>query len=672
VSKRTIEEKINALRAELNKYNYEYYVRNASSVSDATYDEKMQQLLALEHEHPEFFDSNSPSLRVGGAVSNKFAKVTHRYPMLSLANSFNQQDLLNFDRRIKDVARDATYVCELKIDGLAMSLYYEAGRFVQAATRGDGVTGEDVTENVRTIKAIPLVLSEPYTFEVRGEVYMPKASFEQLNTQRMQAGEALFANPRNAAAGSVRQLDSKVAASRKLSMFIYGTNMAGYTTLATHGLHSEMLQTLADLHFPINRETKTCQTIDEVMDYVTYWTEHRSTLPYDIDGIVIKVNQSTMYDAIGYTAKAPKWAIAYKFPAEEVETVVEDIVFTVGRTGQITPNAVFAPTLVAGSMIQRATLHNEDNVIKKDIRIGDTVIIRKAGDVIPELSRVVFDKRPSGTEPFQMITHCPSCGHKLYRDEDEAAHFCINLDCEARIIGALTHYASRNALNIAGLGEKVVQLLYERRLIRSFTDLYQLQYDDLVALDRFGAKSAANLLRAIEDSKQQPADKLLFGLGIRHVGEKTAKILLAEFSTIESLGRASKAELLSIHTIGERIADSLVFWFADATSQTTLAQLASFGVNMTYDTGVSLEHPLITGKTIVLTGKLHEMDRKEMTQLLEQYGAKVTSSVTGKTDLLIYGEAAGSKRTKAESLGVEMMSEAEFFAAFAVGNNDSQ
>jgi len=659
-----VEQKIANLRTELNRYNYEYYVLNGSSISDVEYDQKMQSLIALEQEYPQFFDLNSPSQRVGGLVSEKFTKVTHRYPMLSLSNAFSVEELLLFDRKIREVVPNVTYVCELKIDGLAMSLYYEAGQFVQAATRGDGVTGEDVTENIRTIKAIPLSLEKPYTFEVRGEVYMPKRSFEELNKQRAKNEEPLFANPRNAAAGSVRQLDSKIAAQRKLSMFIYGTNMEGYVTLTEHGLHSEMLETLEALHFPINRETKKCATIAEVIAYVDYWTTHRSSLTYDIDGIVIKVDQSTEYDAIGYTAKAPKWAIAYKFPAEEVETIVEDIIFTVGRTGQITPNAVFAPTVVAGSTIQRATLHNEDNVVKKDIRVGDTVIIRKAGDVIPELTRVVLAKRPEGTTPFKMITHCPSCGHKLYRDPDEAAHFCINLDCDARIIGALTHYASRNALNIDGLGEKVVQLLYEQKLIRSFTDLYQLQYEDLIKLDRLGEKSANNLLAAIEASKKQSADKLLFGLGIRHVGEKTAKILLTQFQTIETLAKSNKKELLSIHTIGERIADSVIFWFADPTSQAILRELVGFGVNMAYDSNVALTHPLITGKTIVLTGKLHEMDRKEMTQLLEQYGAKVTSSVTGKTDLLIYGEAAGSKLTKAEALGIELMSEAQFFNLF--------
>lgn len=666
------EQYIKELRQMLNDYNYQYYVLNASSVSDAEYDQKMQELMTLEKQYPQFFDKNSPSQRVGGFVSDKFAKVTHTYPMLSLANSFNREDLFDFDRKIKEVVPDATYVCELKIDGLAMSLYYEDGKFVQAATRGDGVTGEDVTENVRTIKTIPLELTKPYTLEVRGEVYLPHKMFFKLNEQRRMSEQDVFANPRNAAAGSIRQLDSKIAAQRGLAMFVYGTNMEGYATLTAHGLHSEMLTALAALHFPVNKEIKQYETIDGVMDYITYWTEHRRSLDYDIDGIVIKVDQTTAYDVIGYTAKAPKWAIAYKFPAEEVETIVEDIVFTVGRTGQITPNAVFPPTFVAGSTIQRATLHNEDNVMNKDIRIGDTVVIRKAGDVIPEVARVVLDKRPVGAEPFQMITHCPSCGHALYRDEDEAAHFCINPDCDARIIGALTHYASRNALNIDGLGEKVIQLLYEKKLIRSFTDLYQLQYDDLIQLERFADKSANNLLEAIADSKKASADRLLFGLGIRHVGEKTAKLLLQYFGTIEALQKATKEELLSIHTIGERIADSVIFWFQDPTCIAIIEQLQHFDVNMAYLGTKMTQNNFIAHKTFVITGKMEQMSRQEISELLESMGAKVTNTVTRKTDFVIYGEAAGSKLEKAEALGIKTLTEAELFEQIEAAGEDEQ
>lgn len=661
MSKTEIAKQIETIRKMLNQYNYEYYVLNASTVSDAMYDQQMKELIKLEQEHPEYADKNSPSQRVGGFISDKFEKVTHAYPMLSLGNGFNDADIRDFDRKVKEIYPAATYVCELKIDGLAMSLYYENGRFVRAATRGDGIIGEDVTENIRTIKAIPLNIEEQAAIEVRGEVYMSKQVFDKLNQQRIADEQEVFANPRNAAAGSVRQLDSKVAASRHLSMFVYGTNMEGYATLTTHHLHSEMLATLKHFHFPINPESKTCQTIDEVLTYIEHWHTARTQLAYDIDGIVIKVNETDYYDVIGYTAKAPKWAIAYKFPAEEVETTIEDIVFTVGRTGQVTPNAIFPPTVVAGSTIRRATLHNEDNVVNKDIRIGDTVILRKAGDVIPEVARVILEKRPAQSEAFQMIHHCPSCKHELYRDEDEVAYFCINPNCDARIIGALTHYASRNALNIDGMGEKIVTTLYEQGLIRTFTDMYLLQYDDLINLERFADRSVQNLLNAIEASKTQSAEKLLFGLGIRHVGEKTAKILLQTFSTITRLQQATKDDLLNIHAIGEKIADSVVFWFADDTCQTLIRDLQNFGVNMQYQGETVQANAFVAGKTIVVTGKVEQMSRKEIEAMLENMGAKVTNSVTSKTDLVIYGAAAGSKLTKAESLGIETMPEAMFF-----------
>ena len=655
--------RIEELRQLLNQYNYEYYVLDNASIPDVKFDALMHELMQLEQENPEYFDKNSPTQRVGGFVSEKFQKVIHATPMLSLSNAFSEGDLRDFDQKVKAIAPESTYVCELKIDGLAMSLFYENGIFVRAATRGDGVTGEDVTENVRTVKAIPLQLTEPLTVEVRGEVYMPKRSFLELNEMRLEQGQPLFANPRNAAAGSIRQLDSRIAAERKLSMFVYGTDTGGYELLTENGLHSEMLASLAKLHFPVNSEIRTCQTIDEVLAYIKQWTQQRELLGYEIDGIVIKVNNTAYYEQIGYTAKAPKWAIAYKFSAEEVETTIEDIIFTVGRTGQVTPNAVFPPTLVAGSTIQRATLHNEDNVVNKDIRVGDTVVLRKAGDVIPEVVRVVLEKRPQGAQPFKMLTHCPSCGHTLYRDADEAAYFCVNPDCDARIIGGLTHYASRNALNIDGLGEKVVAMLYENKLIRTFSDLYHLKFDDLVALERFGAKSATNLLAAIKTSKAQSADKLLFGLGIRHVGEKTAKILLEDFGSIPALAQATKGELLAIHTIGERIADSVVFWFQDQNCQELIAELQTLGVNMQYLGQVKEKNAFVTGKTIVVTGKLEQMGRKEIESLLENMGAKVTGSVTKKTNLVIYGDAAGSKLTKAEQLGVETMTEEAFFKA---------
>lgn len=630
-------------------------------MSDAEYDTMMRQLLVLEKNHPEFSDINSPTRRVGGIVSDKFLKVEHTTPMLSLANAFSSEDLREFDRKIKDIAENVSYVCELKIDGLAMSLFYEKGQFVKAATRGDGLVGEDVTENIRTIKVIPLVIENNKSIEVRGEVYMPKSQFVYLNEQRDILGEEHFANPRNAAAGSIRQLDSKVAASRNLKMFVYGTNTLMYKELTTSGAHSELLANLGQLHFPINKETEKCATIDAVIAFIEKWTENRNKLPYEIDGIVIKVDQSGAYEKIGYTAKAPKWAIAYKFPAEEVETVIEDIVFTVGRTGQITPNAVFKPTYVAGSTIQRATLHNEDNVIAKDIRIGDTVILRKAGDVIPEISRVVLAKRGVIQQPFVMATQCPSCGHMLYRDETESAYFCININCEAKLISALAHYGSRNALNIDGLGERNVQILFEHNLLKKVTDLYKLSYDILIGLDRFADKSVKNLLAAIELSKKQSAEKLLFGLGIRHVGEKTAKILLEEFKDIRVLGSAKVERILEIHGIGDKIAQSVVFWFEDESCRQIVRELEKFGVNLAIEATKKVENAFFAGKTVVVTGTMVELSRKEIEALLEENGAIITKSISRKTDYLVYGASAGSKLEKSQKLGVVTLNESVFF-----------
>lgn len=660
---RAVETKITELRSILNQLNYEYYVLNASSVPDSEYDRYMRELQKMEKEYPELNDLNSPTNRVGGLVSEKFEKVTHTFPMLSLSNAFSADDLHAFDQRIRKVTPNITYVCELKIDGLAMSLYYENGEFVRAATRGDGVTGENVTENVRTIRAIPLQIDFTEPIEVRGEVYMGKQQFEELNEQREADGEELFANPRNAAAGSIRQLDSRVAASRKLSMFVYGTNMEGYDELARDNKHSGMLEELTALNFPTNKEAKVCVTIEQVIAYVEYWQEHRQELSYEIDGIVIKVDDSTVYDTIGYTAKAPKWAIAYKFPPEEVLTVVEDIIWTVGRTGQVTPNAVFPPTSVAGSTIRRATLHNEDYIFNKDIRIGDTVVLRKAGDVIPEVAHVVVDRRENGIEPYVIPMTCPSCGEQLYRDQDESALYCVNLACSARIVGAIAHYASRNALNIDGLGEKVVETLFEHGRLKVFTDLYRLKdvREELLSIDRFGEKSYENLIQAIEKSKEQSAEKLLFGLGIRHVGEKTAKILLEVFETIPKIGEATREELLAVDSIGDKIAESILFWFHEPANIEMLRELESFGVNMKFLNHVSDVENFVTGKTIVLTGTMQNMKRKELQAFLEKLGAKVTSSVTKKTDIVVYGESAGSKLTKAEELEIETMTEEALF-----------
>lgn len=663
-----VQKRIQELRKQLNQYNYEYYALNASSVEDYIYDGLMNELTRLEEEHPEYKDENSPSVRVGGMVISKFEKVVHASPMQSLANTFNEQDLNDFNKRIAQAIgqEDIEYVCELKIDGLAMTLIYENGKLVMGATRGDGVTGENVTHNIRTVKNIPLQLDEPLSIEVRGEVYMPKASFEKLNHARAAEEQALFANPRNAAAGSIRQLDSKIAASRDLAMFVYGAPIETYQQLTTDGKHSSLLTHLGELHFPTNPVTTVCPNINAVFEFINHWTLHRHELPYEIDGIVIKVNDSRLYDQIGVTAKAPKWAIAYKFPAEEVATTLQDIIFTIGRTGQVTPNAVLDPVRVAGSLVSRATLHNEDFVTGKDIRVGDTVIIRKAGDVIPEVARVVLSERPENTEPFKMTTVCPSCGQELIRKESEAAYYCVNPDCDSKVIEGLIHFASRNAMNIDGLGDKIVEQLYQAGLIHSLADLYTLNYEELIELERFGQKSTENLLAAIAASKQNPLERLLFGLGIRHVGQKVATVLAQQYITIDALATAGKDELQSIDEIGAIIAESVAAWFADAKNQALIEQLRGYGVRMdTEKRAAIVAGSPFQDKRVVVTGTLSTMSRDEAEAKIEALGGKPGSSVSSKTDYLVYGEKAGSKLAKAQELGVELLDDAAFLEVLA-------
>lgn len=666
---REIKKKIETLRKDINRYNYEYYVKNQSSISDGMFDSMMQQLIELEKQYPEFADPYSPTQKVGGYVAKGFEKYEHTTPMLSLANAYSEQDVLAFDKRVKEVYTEVTYVCELKIDGLAMSIFYEAGQFIRAVTRGDGIVGEDVTENVKTIKNLPLRLPHPFSGELRGEVYMSRQSFEKLNKQREAKNEALFANPRNAAAGSIRQLDSTITASRDLGIFLYGTAVDQYERLTSKALHSSFLTELTALHLPVNPNSKKCQTIAEVLSYISFWTTQRTQLPYDIDGIVIKVDQVSSYEHIGYTAKAPKWAIAYKFPAEQVETKLEDIIFTVGRTGQVTPNAVLQPVFIAGSRVSRASLHNVDNILEKDIRVGDMVYIQKAGDVIPEVVRVDMTKRAETYKPFVMISKCPSCGAPLHRELDESAYFCFNPNCHAQTVAKIAHFASRNALNIDGLGEKVIEKLMQAGLIRDFIDLYKLNVEALKDLDGMGEKSAQNLVDAIETSKKQPAEKLLFGLGIRHVGAKTAKIIMEVYPSFDALKGASFESLAAIYSVGEKIAYSLSEWLHDSACLAVLAELKELGVNMLATPKKQVqEKTFVFGKTIVLTGTLARLTRKEMQAFLENLGAKTTTSVTQKTDFVIYGSDAGSKLEKANKLGVEALAEAEFFQK--LGKND--
>lgn len=656
----TAQQKINELRGLLHQYGYDYYVLDNPAVPDAEYDRLMQELIGLEEEFPALKSPDSPTVRVGGTVLEMFEKVEHRTPMLSLGNAFNDQDLKDFDRRIRQaVGDDVSYVCELKIDGLAVSLRYEDGVFVQGATRGDGTIGEDISENLRTIKSMPLVLTEPVSLEVRGEAFMPKRSFEALNAARNERGEELFANPRNAAAGSLRQLDTKIAASRKLDIFLYA--IGNPDTLEVDS-HSEGLDYLDKLGFKTNKERRKFAAIDDVIQYINGWVEKRPHLPYEIDGIVIKVDSFAQQAELGTTAKSPRWAIAYKFPAEEVVTTLKDIELSVGRTGVITPTAILMPVKVAGTTVGRASLHNEDLIREKDIKIGDKVVIKKAGDIIPEVVNVLADQRTGEEVDFHMPTHCPECESELVRLEGEVALRCINPKCPAQIREGLIHFVSRDAMNIDGLGEKVISQLFAEKLISDVADIYKLTYDQLIALERMGEKSVTNLLNAIEASKGNSLEKLLFGLGIRHVGAKAAKTLAISFGSMEKLASVTKDELIAINEIGDKMADSIVSFFEQEEAKELLQELASFGVNMDYKGArpVSAEESdsIFAGKTIVLTGKLEQMPRNEAKEKIEALGGNIAGSVSKKTHLVIAGEDAGSKLTKAQELGIEIWDEA--------------
>ena len=644
------------LREVLNKYNYEYYVLNNSSVSDAEYDSLMQELIALEKAHPDTFDKTSPSQRVGGFVASEFNKITHSSMMLSLANAFSADDLRDFDRRVRGVIKKDVidYVVELKIDGLAMSLMYIDGKLSYAATRGDGEVGEDVTSNIVTIKSIPLTLKEEVSFEVRGEVFMPKKSWEELNAIREETGEALFANPRNAAAGSIRQLDSKIAASRKLDAFWYFLVDPLSLNIKTH---YDALDYLRTLGFKVNDKIKLCKGIEEVIRHIEKVTSQRHDFPYEIDGIVVKVNDVTKYDELGYTAKTPRWATAYKFPPEEVETILEDIFFTVGRTGKITPNAALKPVFVAGSKIQNATLHNAAFITDRDLKIGDHVFIRKAGDIIPEVLRAVPEKRTGAEKDFVMIENCPVCLEPLtFKDP---LHFCLNASCPARYEEGLIHFASRGAMDIEGLGERIVEILFSQRLITNLADIYTLhtKREELMQIEGFGEKSVDNLLNAIEKSKEKSLEKLVFGLGIKELGAKTSKILAEKFMTLDALSRATEAELLTIRDIGPVAASSIVSYFSNEQNLALITKLKEFGLNTDYLGSVKKDNTFFSGKTIVITGKFENYSRDELTALLENLGAKVAGSVSKKTSLVVAGEDAGSKLTKAQELNIDILNE---------------
>lgn len=650
-----MEEKIRTLQDKLNRYNYEYHVLDAPTVPDGEYDKMMNELIQLEAEHPEFKTKTSPTVRVGGEILKGFTKVDHDTPMLSLGNAFNEGDLRAFDKRVQEAVGRVEYMCELKIDGLAVSLKYEDGLFVQGATRGNGTTGENITENLRTIKAIPLKIDEPLSFEVRGEAYMPKKSFQKLNEQRELREEALFQNPRNAAAGSLRQLDPKLASARNLSIFLYSVNDLTNINAATQ---SEALEALDRHGFKTNKERRTAQSIDEVIEYINYWTTHRTELDYDIDGIVIKVNDLYHQEELGFTVKSPRWAIAYKFPAEEVVTEILDIELTVGRTGVITPTAILTPVKVAGTTVSRASLHNHELIEERDVRIHDKVIIRKAGDIIPEVVRVLFDERTS-QEVYHAPTECPSCGQEAVKLEDEVAIRCINPACPAQIAEGIIHFVSRVAMNIDGLGEKVIKQLFDEGLIKDIGDLYSLKYDDLIELERMGDKKVNNLLQSIEASKENPLTRVLIGLGIRFLGAKASGLIAQTFGSIDEIMKQPKERFVEIPEIGEKIADSVVTYMHNEDFIHLIEKLKNAGVNMTEEISVP-ESDEFTGMTFVLTGKLSELTRSEAKSMIENAGGKVTSSVSKNTDVVLAGEDAGSKLEKAERLNVTIWDEDEF------------
>lgn len=654
-----LKKRVKELTDLLEKYNYEYYVLDNPSVSDAEFDRLMQELMLIEEQHPELKSNVSPTQRVGGQVVSEFKKIPHKRMMLSLANAFNEDDLYDFDRKVREATglKNIKYMAELKIDGLGMSLIYH-DKLLYAVTRGDGVVGEDVTSNVITIHSIPLQINLDADFEIRGEVYMPKKSLQELNQKRKENHEPLFANARNAAAGSIRNLDSKVAASRKLEAFwYYFVNASDFNIR----FHSDALNYCDKLGFRTNKERRLCNGIEEVLDYIKEYTKKRSSLDYDIDGIVIKVDDMSLYDKLGYTSKTPRWAIAYKFPPEEVLTKLEDIIFTVGRTGKITPNAVLSPVRVAGSLVQRATLHNEDFIKDKSLMIGDYVYLRKAGDVIPEVVKVDKTRRDGSQKPFEMITNCPVCHQPL--SKVDAMHYCLNPNCDAKHIEGMIHFASRNAMDIEGMGEKVVEQFFNQNFFHSIDEIYELyQYrQDIISLDGWQSKSVDKLIDAIEKSKSNSLERLLFGLGIKEVGEKMAKTLASKFLSLDALIAASEEDLLEINDVGPVAASNIVKFFKNEKNMQMIEKLRQKEINFNYLGSTSIaSNSFFSGKRVVLTGGLNSMARNEATRILEDLGAKVTSSVSRSTDIVIAGSDAGSKLDKARELNIKVIDEATF------------
>lgn len=654
-----IKKRVEELTNILNDANYKYYVLDEPTITDQEYDKYLRELEELEQKYKEFARDDSPTKRVGGEVLDSFKKVTHKIPMMSLSDVFSESEVVNFDERIKKEGIRPQYVCELKIDGLSVSLLYEHGKLVRAATRGDGVVGEDITHNVKTIKSVPLTLNEDIDIEVRGEIYMSKKSLEKVNLERIKNGEKPLQNARNGAAGSIRQLDSKVAAKRGLDVWIY--HLPNPLDYGIH-THYEALEFMKKLGFKTNPNNRLVNNINEVLEFISEKSAERKSLPYDIDGIVIKVNNIDQQQELGFTAKYPKWATAYKFPAEEVLTRLNDIIFTVGRTGQITPNAVLDPVIVMGSTIARATLHNENYIKEKDLRIGDIVSIRKAGDVIPEVVEVKKERRTGNEKNFEMIHNCPICGTTLVKKEGQVDYFCLNEHCPTRKIESLIHFAERDAMNIDGLGEKIMEDFFNFSFIRTIPDIYLLQThrEDLTRLEGYGEKSVTKLLEAIEKSKSNSLEKLLFGLGIPHVGSKTAKIIASHYHNIDNIMKATLEDLSSINDIGEIIAKSIVDYFQKEDNKIIIERLKQYGIKMNYLGQKIIKDETFYGKTFVLTGTMTEYKRDEAKNLIENYGGKTSSSVSKKTDVVIAGAEPGSKYDKAVELGITIWSEEDF------------
>lgn len=654
-----MKERMEELIKIINEADYNYHTLDNPTITDQEYDSFLRELFEIETEHPEWIREDSPTQHAGGKIIEGFQKVNHKIPMMSLSDVFSESEIINFDERIKKEGINPQYMCELKIDGLSVSLLYEKGKLVRAATRGDGTTGEDITHNAKTIKVIPLKLKEEVDIEVRGEIFMNKKTLEELNKKRKEKNEPLLQNCRNAAAGSIRQLDSKVAAERKLDNFIYHLPNPLDYDLHTH---SEAIDYMKKLGFKTNPNNRLVNSVDEVLQFIKEKGELRPNLPYDIDGVVIKVNNINEQQKLGFTAKYPKWATAYKFPAEEVLTKLNDIIFTVGRTGQITPNAVLDPVILAGSTISRATLHNEDYVIEKDLKIGDVVSIRKAGDVIPEVVEVKKERRTGKEKDFVMIKNCPMCDTTLVKREGQVDYYCPNDHCPARKIEGLIHFVSRDAMNIDGLGDRIIEDFYNFHFIGNLADIYSLKNheQDLIRLEGFGNKSVTNLLEAIEESKSNSLERLIFGLGIPHVGSKTAKILAMKFMDMENFKNATFEELVSIPDIGDIIAKSIINYFLDNHNSAIIEELKDLGINMKY-TGEKIEEKEeFNGKTFVLTGSLEIFTREEAEEKIELLGGKTSSSVSKKTSAVIVGANPGSKYTKAQELGIPIWTEKEF------------